>query len=65
MIRRYLQDSGYITKEDGRDSGPALGRKAYEAETRIVGLGENGMLRFEDEFGEDYLVSAFVDLVQH
>ena len=35
---------------------------AHEAEAGVVGLGEDGVLRFKDEFGEDDLVSAFVNL---
>ena len=44
--------------EEGIDGGG----NTYEAQARVVGLGENRMLRLEDELGEEDLVLAFVDL---
>ena len=37
-------------------------RKSYETETGVIGLGQDGMLGFEDELGEEDLVFAFVNL---
>lgn len=39
-----------------QDAGP------YKSETRVVGLGEDRMGWFEDEFGEEDLILAFVYL---
>lgn len=34
----------------------------YQTQARVEALFENGMGRFENEFGEQDLVAAFVDL---
>jgi len=38
-------------------------KEPYQSQTGIVGLGEDGVLGFEDELGEQNLVLAFVDLL--
>jgi len=40
------------------------GKRVYQAEPRVVWLGEDWVLGFEDKLGEKNLVLAFVDLLR-